>query len=71
MFKHKDLTKLLDKLTEFKTTFETFVMKHHNYSYETSISLNEDEVWECKITIKDESNNFKVLNRITNTSGVL
>lgn len=70
LIKHKDLNKLLAKFNEFKTTFESFVMKHHNYSYETSIELIND-IWECKIEIKDESNNFEVLKRITQSPRVL
>ena len=69
LIKHKDLNKLLHKFNEFKTTFETFVMKHHNYSYETNIELIND-IWECKIEIKDETNNFNVLDRITQVHGV-
>ena len=42
LIRHKDLNELLSKLDEFKETFEKFVMKHHNYSYETNINLNED-----------------------------
>jgi hypothetical protein len=68
--KHKDITKLLNKLSEFTNTFEKFVMKHHNYSYDTQINLVND-IWECKIEIKDESNKFEVLKRITNKDRVL
>ena len=71
LIQHTDLVKLLSKVEEFKNTFETFVMKHHNYSYDLAIEINKDDVWECKIEIKDESNNFEVLNRITKSSGVL
>lgn len=71
LIKHKDLNKLLSKLDEFKETFEKFVMKHHNYSYETNISLNEDNIWECKIEIKDESGDFEVLKGIVSSHRVL
>lgn len=71
LIKHKDLNKLLSKLDEFKNTFEKFVLKHKNYSYETNISLNNDDVWECKIEVKDESNNFEVLKGLSESSRVL
>ena len=71
LIQHKDLVKLLSKVEEFKNTFETFVMKHHNYSYDISIDINKNDVWECKIEIKDESNNFKVLDGLSKPSRVL
>lgn len=70
IIKHKDLNKLLDKVSEFTNTFEKFVMKHHNYSYDTNIELLND-IWVCKIEIKDESNNFEILDRVTQSHGVL
>ena len=66
----KDLIKLLDKLQEFTTTFENFVLKHHKYSYETNIE-QKDGLWECIIKIKNESDNFEVLERTSRAPGVL
>lgn len=59
LIKHKDLVKLINKFEEFKLTFETFILKHKNYAYEANIDLI-DDIWECKITVKDESENNKI-----------
>ena len=70
LIKHKDLTKLINKFEEFKLTFETFVLKHKKYSYNANIELI-DDIWECKITVKDESENNKVSERFKKSHRVL
>lgn len=69
LIKHKDLNKLLDKFNEFETTYKMFVEKHHNYNYTSTINLV-DDIWECEITIKDESKNFRTLEGITAENAV-
>lgn len=67
---HTDLVKLLDKFTEFKTTFDRFISLHNNYTCDADITLNSDNVWECKITIKDESNGFREFKKAVKTARV-